>query len=78
MKREKVPVTMRALVARINRKLVADDEVLKISRGMRTKLDCGEYWILNFNRNWVARKDVDPEELGRKLGVLKPWEEVQE
>jgi hypothetical protein len=32
---------MRALIARINRKLAADDEVLKTSRGTRMLLDLG-------------------------------------
>jgi hypothetical protein len=79
VKAGKVPVTVRALIARINRKLKASDEVLKATRGEgRARQEFGDFYVLDFNRNAVMQKNVDPEQLGRELGVLKPWEEVQE
>ena len=34
------------------------------------------YYIVNYYNNSIAGTDVDPEKLGRELGVLKAYEEV--
>jgi hypothetical protein len=73
-RKERVPVTPRALVQRINRALAADDEELRKSRGMRAFLDLGHYYTIDKRQNFIARKEVDIEELGRSLNVLKPHE----
>jgi hypothetical protein len=75
-KKLKVSITYRALIQRINRKLAADDEQLKATRGDRWRSDLGDYYIVNVNRNNLVAQHVDPVELGRELGVLRPWEEV--
>lgn len=73
-----VPVSPRALVQRIHRKLKSHDEVLKTSRGERARLELGEFYLLDVSVNAIMRKDVDPSELARELDVLKPWEHVTE
>ncbi len=94
-----VPVTMRALVQRINRGLARRDgcmhgqdpmcrrceengfapaTILKASRGERARLDLGEFYVLDVSGNSVLSKQIDPEELGRELGVLHAWERVAE
>ena len=74
---KKKAVGMWAVIRRINRELAAKGEILKgARRGLRMRLDCGNYYILDSNMNAVSR-DVDPEKLARKLGVLKNWEEVR-
>jgi hypothetical protein len=75
---KKVSVTMRALTQRINRKLAQQDEQLKKSGSVNLAQDLGDYYVLDLQRNAVARLNVDPEELGRKLGVLRAWECVAE
>jgi hypothetical protein len=70
----KVPVTTRALVQRINRKLAAEDMKLKATRGMRAVADLGDFYVIDASRNFVVDKDVNIEELGRKVGALQPWE----
>ena len=77
MAKSKVPVSKAALFRRINRRLAQDDEVLKTTRGARAIMDLGEYYVLDWRRNWATHKDVDPEGLGRELGVLKEWERVE-
>jgi hypothetical protein len=74
--RQKVAVSMRALIQRINRKLYADDEALKTARseGMRQQL--GDYYIVDWRINGVMHHDVDPVVLARELGVLKPYERL--
>ena len=78
----KVPVTMRAIVQRINRKLAADGyRRLKQSRGRPWKYldrDVGKWFLVDGRRNSVERTHVDPEELAKELGVLKPWERVRD
>ena len=74
----RVPVTMRAVVQRINRKLRPDEEVLKKTRGMQAYLDLGDYYVLDWNRNNLVDKNVDPESMARELGVLLPYERVVE
>ena len=76
MPRKRVPVTMRALVQRINRRLRKEEEMLRKARGTRWWRDLGEWYIVNFNRNTIVAGHVDPKELGRELGVLRNWETV--
>lgn len=68
-----MPVTARALVQRINRKLDSQDEQLKAKRGPKG----GQYFLVDLRRNFLIRDDVDIEELGRKTGVLEDWEELE-
>jgi hypothetical protein len=74
----KVPVSMRALIQRINRKLAPDDKRLKKMRSERWRSEVGEYFIVDVNRNMITDKHVDPKELGRELGVLGLVETVVE
>ncbi len=78
MARMKVPVSMRALIQRINRKLKPELEALKITRGNQWRPELGDYYVVDLNRNSIIRKDVDPEKIARELGVLRDWEEVRE
>ncbi len=71
----KVPVSERALVARINRVLAKDDETLRRCRDdSRGFNELGRYYTVDFTRNVIVGKDHDLEKLGRKLGVLAPYE----
>ena len=70
------PVSSRALIQRINRKLRSDDELLKKARPRSGWNELGDYYVVNFRMNWIAAKDVDIEELGRELGVLQPQERL--
>ena len=73
----KVAVTPGALIKRINRRLAKEDEQLRVSRGDQMWLNVGAYYTVCVSRNYVSGHDVDPEALGRELGVLKPWEQVE-
>ena len=70
-------VSQSALVKRLNRKLADDGEYLHTLRGMRAFHDLGRYYILRDGNNIVATH-VDPEALGRELGVLRSYETVAE
>jgi hypothetical protein len=75
--RGKVPVTERALFQRINRKLAHENEQLKTCRGGQWENELGRYYVVDLNRNSITASDVDPEALGRELGVLARWEEIK-
>ena len=55
-------VTMRALIQRINRKLAAQEEVLKVTRGEKWRGEFGDYYAIDLRTNAVMAKHVDPEE----------------
>jgi hypothetical protein len=74
VKKQKVPVTERALIQRINRKLHDDDQMVKTTRGGRAEMDLGRHYVLNWRINGVVHTNIDLEDLGRELGVLQDWE----
>jgi hypothetical protein len=74
-KQTTVPVTMRALVQRINRRLRDEGEVLKAARSERVVSSVGLFFIVR--RNKIATQHVNPEALGRELGILSPWEHLE-
>jgi hypothetical protein len=76
--KEGVPVTMRALTQRINRKLAERGEKLIKARGAAARVEVGEWYVLDTNRNVLVLMRVSPESLGRKLGALEAWERVVE
>jgi hypothetical protein len=78
MTRAKVPVSTRAVIARINRKRKPDDEMVKVTRGDRWRHELGAYYVVNFARNWIVNKDIDPETYARELGVLDDFEEMRD
>jgi hypothetical protein len=75
MSKAGIPVTMRALVQRINRKLRQSGQVMKATRGAAALRHAGAYYVIGDDAR-VRQLRVDPEALARKLGVLEPWERV--
>lgn len=75
-KKQTVPVTERALVQRINRLLSNHGQQLQKARGITARLEIGYYYTVNVRQNFVVQKDVDLEELGRRLNALRPYESL--
>jgi hypothetical protein len=73
-----VPVTMRAVLQRLNRKLAKEDEKMAKARGARARFDLGEYFILDTERNFVKCTNVDPVAFAKDYGVLADWETIVE
>jgi len=74
-----VPVSERALIQRLNRKMHSDDLMVKTTRpGSRAEFDLGRHYILNWRIDGVMAqgKDIDLEAYGREYGVLKAWERL--
>jgi len=74
-KAKKVGVSKRAVLARVNRKLAADGEAL---RAYRTYQPRGEYYHIDLNKNWLIAEFTNLEPFAREIGVLKPWEKLEE
>ena len=75
---EKVPITRRAVVKRVNRRLRHEEMTLKATRGnsrARTNGDLGAYYVIDW-RNFVRDRDIDLEVYAREVGALKGYEEV--
>lgn len=74
-----VPVTRRALIARINRTLRKQDETLKAVRGDgRARQELGDYYILDAAHVRILRANVDLAAIGTELGVLAPYEKLED
>ena len=84
MTKQSVPVSERALVQRVNRKLRHDDRRLCAARGFWAEgthydsTDLGRYYVVDVMRNAVVDRQVDLETYGRDLGVLASWESLSE
>jgi hypothetical protein len=69
-------ISVHALIKRINRKLAPKYEQLRKTRGLRYVSSLGEYYMHDCYRNVIIGTSVDPETVGRKLGVLRDFEQV--
>ncbi len=74
----RVPVSERSLIARINRRLQPDNRQLHKSRSARALFDLGGYYVRDWYLNVIVEDHVDIEQLGQELGVLHPWERLDQ
>ena len=72
-----MPVSERALYQRVNRKLRAQDEVLKRARTVSDSLNVGDYFLVDLATNAVVGYDIDLEPYARELGALAKWEYLE-
>ena len=70
MAKQRVPVSARAILQRINRKLKPDWKQLKTGRGLLLERTVGRYYVIDIRRNCVTQQYVDVEDLARELKVL--------
>jgi hypothetical protein len=73
---QKVKITERAAFQRINRTLHKQGENLRTARTEKVEAAMGRHYIIDVKRKAVTADHVDLEKLGRKLGLIEPWEEV--
>lgn len=77
MAKKKIPISERALLARMNRKMASDEIQVKKSRiGSSVHQELGDYYSIDLKRNVVDSKHIDLEALARQLGVLAAFEEL--
>ncbi|AWM07633.1 hypothetical protein [Bradyrhizobium symbiodeficiens] len=74
---EKAPITPRALIQRINRRLRPKHQRLRMFRGnSRWWNDLGDFYVVDLEANLILHSHVEPVAFGRELGVVQPFEEV--
>jgi hypothetical protein len=72
-----IPVTERAIVARLKRFLARDDFRLVRSRNPETRATAGELFVLDVRENAITEDHhLDLEEFARKMGVLQAYEHL--
>jgi hypothetical protein len=79
-RRKTVPISERALIQRINRALKDKGEILKAARSPRVADEVGQHFVVRLTgkrNNVVTQRHVDVEALGRELGVLNEWEDIE-
>jgi hypothetical protein len=73
----KIGLTRSAVIQRINRKLSANNERLRVTRNDERLLrEVGQFYITG--EEGVNRRNVDIEALARRLDVLRPWETIRD
>jgi hypothetical protein len=76
-KKPKVMITQRGALQRINRAL-APNQILKRARPGPATQEHGQFYVVDFKRNFLAQRDVNIEDFARELGVIQPWESVSD
>jgi len=76
--RHYLTVNKRALIRRINRRLVPQDQQLWTNRSRQWHSSLGDYYVTDINHNVLVETHIDLEELGRRVGALSALEEVAE
>ena len=73
-----VPVTRRAVMQRVNRKLGQRNEALRAWRSSSQEYSIGDLYRLDFAANAVLDVNVDLDPFAREVGALQPWEEISQ
>jgi hypothetical protein len=69
----KIILDERTVVQRINRRLKASGEQLKVPRGKAVD-QIGAYYVISVKQQTITHRGDDLEAFARKLGALQPWE----
>lgn len=73
---QKIPVSSRAVLARVNRILGKEGKALRFSRSQGEKANLGEGYILNTEKGAIEHSHVSLKEWAQKLGAIKAFEEM--
>lgn len=76
-KKQLIPVSERALLARVNRQLIkTGEQIMRCSpKNVSAENELGRFYRVNVRVGGV-QKHVDLEDLARELEVLKPYEKL--
>ena len=75
-KERRVPVSVRAVIQRINRRLKKDGLLLKTCRGNRWYSKIGHYYLVSIKSGRLVETEIDLEKLARREHALELWEEL--
>ncbi len=72
------PVGERSLIQRLNRRLAKDSQKLCMSRSRAAEAEFGKFSVADTATGEVTASIIEVEGLARDLGVLRPWEELED
>jgi len=76
VKQDKITISARALIQRLNRKLAPDKMIKSNRRSERLTHQYGTYYVLDIKQKKVVQSRVDLAQLARRLGAINDWEEI--
>lgn len=75
---DKLMVTARSLIQRINRALPPNQMLKSNRRSERMTEEFGAYYVLDVKQKRVVQRHVDLVQLAKKLEAIEPWEDLIE
>ena len=77
-KEKRVPVSVRAVIQRINRRLKGEGQLLKTCReGRNRPAGTGQYYIVSTRCGRLIETNCCLEKLARRENALELWEDIQ-
>ncbi len=73
----KLPITERALVARMNRKLEMMNKMLRKHKPDSRLSETGRFYIVDLKQGQIERQGSDLESWAREIGCLKDYEQLE-
>ncbi len=77
-KERRVPVSVRAVIQRINRRLKKDGQLLRACRWNNwNRENFGQYYVVSTGTGRLIETNVELEKLARREHALELWEELE-
>ena len=77
-KEQRVPVSVRAVIQRINRRLKSQGQLLKTRRSSSfCRIALGRYFIVSIKSGRLIETNCCLEKLARRENALELWEEIE-
>ena len=74
---KRIPVAVRAVVGRINRRIKRHGQRLVVCRNAQHRAEVGQYFLVSIETGRLVERGVDLERLARGVFALELWEEIQ-
>ena len=72
-----IPVAIRAVMQRVNRRLATEGKRLKtVRKGQRYRAEIGPYFVVSLKTGRLIEIRIDLEGFARQLGALSDWEKI--
>jgi hypothetical protein len=77
-KTNKLPVSTRALLARINRALRDQNRELRPTKGHKAREEFGDFYVVDTGKNQLVEWNIDLAKYALELGCLQPYERLDD
>jgi hypothetical protein len=76
--KHKLPVSTRAILARINRALRDQNRELRPTKGHKAQEEFGAFYIIDTGKNQLVEWNIDLAKYVFELGCLQPYERLED